>query len=224
VPHVRSHPTRSPIVTEQPCKAFTERLAAVYAFYGKPFSRQILSVWWGALRNYDDAAVADALNRHATDPDRGQFLPRPADLVRLMAGSTQDAALIAWSRVERAIRSVGIYQSVVFEDAITHAVIADMGGWMKLCGVIEDELPFRAKEFENRYRGYRVRGVLDSYPRHLPGLAESQNGAGGFKTGPPIMVGDERRCQAVYAGGSAKHAIGLKPLPLAAALGVEEAA
>jgi Domain of unknown function (DUF6475) len=199
----------------QPPKAFSERLAAVYAFYGKVFSRQILSVWWGALRNYDDAAVADALNRHAIDPDHGQFLPKPADLVRLMCGSTQDTALVAWSNVERAIRSVGIYQSIVFDDAITHAVINDMGGWVKLCGVTEDELPFRAKEFENRYRGYRTRGHIDSYPRHLAGLAEGQNSAGGFKVEPPIMIGNHDRCLEVYRGGRESVAIWLKPIPLA---------
>lgn len=200
----------------QPSKSFIERLAAVYAFYGKEFNRQILSVWWGALRSYDDAAVADALNRHATDPDHGQFLPKPADLVRLMSGSTQDAALVAWANVERAIRSVGIYQSVVFDDAITHAVINDMGGWVKLCGITEDELPFRAKEFENRYRGYRTRGHLETYPRHLPGLAEGQNIAGGFKVEPPIMVGNHDRCQIVYAGGNQRQALQFKPLPIAA--------
>lgn len=201
---------------QQPSKAFIERLAAVYAFYGKDFNLQILSVWWGVLKTYDESAVFDALTRHAGDPDHGQFLPRPADIVRLIQGGTQDSALVAWSKVERAVRSVGIYESVIFDDAIIHSVISDMGGWIKLCGITEDELPFRAKEFENRYRGYRTRGHLSTWPRHLIGIAESQNGQRGFNVAPPIMIGDADRCQLVYRGGSNSPALQFKPLPATA--------
>ena len=96
---------------------------------------QIASCWVGceALtriardhRLTDLRAVADALNRHAVNPDNGQFLPKPADIVRLINGNTVDRALVAWSTVERAIRSTGPYQSVVFDspEIIGLAVVA----------------------------------------------------------------------------------------------------
>src|SRR5689334_9899663 len=90
---------------------FTTRLQCVYDFYGKELSEFALEVWWEAMRPYDFTAVKDALNRHAVNPDNGQFPPKPADVVKLIGGGTQDAALVAWSKVDKAIRHVGPYQS-----------------------------------------------------------------------------------------------------------------
>src|SRR5260363_431940 len=90
--------------------AYPERFQAliqgVYDFYGKDLSRFTLSLWWCAMRPYDLAAVTDALNRHCVNPDTGQFLPKPADVVRMLGGSTQDAALIAW---RKSIRRCGVW-------------------------------------------------------------------------------------------------------------------
>ncbi len=184
--------------------AFKTVMHGVYALYGKDISPGVMDIWWGAMRPFDFAAFRDAMNRHATDPDRGQFLPKPADVIRLMVGSTQDTALIAWAKVDRAVRSVGTYVSVVFDDPIIHAVISDMGGWVSMGQRGEDEWPFVAKEFETRYRGYRTRGTPGQYPRTLTGIAESGNALTGFKTQPPVLIGDERGAQAVLAAGSAQ--------------------
>ena len=190
----------------------------MYAFYRQEFNPLILSVWWSALKTYDEAAVADALSRHTVDPDKGQFCPRPADVVRLIQGGKLDASMLAWSKVERAIRSVGRYSSVVFDDPIIHAVVYDMGGWVKLCEITEDELPFRAKEFETRYAGYRTRGRLETYPKHLTGEAEGHNRAGGYRVDPPVMIGDHRACQIVFQGGASRPVMEFKPLPVKAAV------
>jgi len=181
---------------------FRAVLQGVFALYGKDMSPAVMDIWWGAMRPFDLAAFRDVMNRHATDPDRGQFLPKPADVIRLMAGSTQDSALIAWAKVDRAVRSVGTYASVVFDDPIIHAVIVDMGGWVSMGQRSEDEWPFVAREFENRYRGYRTRGTAGTYPRTLTGLAESSNALTGFKTQPPVLIGNEQAAQAVLAAGS----------------------
>src|SRR5438132_401555 len=112
---------------------FQTLMQGVYDFYGKDLSKFALSVWWQAMRPYDFHAVTEALNRHCVNPDAGQFMPKPADVVRMMQGSTQDAALVAWSKVERAVCGVGSYQSVVFDDPLVHRVVYEMGGWIALC-------------------------------------------------------------------------------------------
>ena len=126
--------------------------------------------------------------------------------------------MIAWSAVERGIRSVGPYRSVVFDDAITHAVINDMGGWINLCAVDDDELPFKANEFQNRYRGYRTKGRLENYPGHLVGIAEGQNIAGGHKVDAPLMIGNPEKCQLVYRAGNDGSGLTFKPLPVDSAV------
>lgn len=177
-------------------------LQGVYDFYGKDLSEFALSVWWEAMRPFDFAAVRDALNRHCVNADGGQFLPKPADVVKLLAGGTQDAALMAWAKVDRTVRCVGTYRSVCFDDPIINAVIADMGGWVAF-GTKEDrEWPFVAKEFETRYRGYRLRGHLESYPRVLPGIVERDNASRGFAHTEIVLIGNAEAAQRVLAGGS----------------------
>lgn len=182
--------------------AFKRRLAGCFALYSKDLSDIVLSVWWECMKPYDLEAVADALNRHAVNPDNGQFVPKPADIVKLISGGTQDGALLAWTKVERGIRSVGPYQSAVFDDAAIHAVLSDMGGWVSLCNVSDDELPFKRNEFVTRYRGFRSVGRIDVYPKHLPGIAEAQNSQGGYRIDPPIMIGNPAHCRLVFKGGS----------------------
>jgi hypothetical protein len=176
-------------------------LQGVYDFYAKDLSEFALSVWWAAMKPFDLPAVKDALNRHCVNPDGGQFLPKPADVIKLLAGGTQDASLVAWSKVDRAVRSIGTYRSVCFDDPIVNAVISDMGGWVSLGIKREDEWPFVAREFENRYRGYRLRGRGEVYPRHLPGIAERDNMARGLSHAEVVLIGNAEAAQRVMDGG-----------------------
>jgi len=191
--------------------AFKALLTGVHSFYGRDLSEFAISVWWEAMRPFDFAAVRDALNRHAVNPDNGQFCPKPADVVRLLQGSTQDSALVAWAKVDRAMRSVGPYASVVFDDAVIHRVLHDMGGWVALSKFDEAEWPFRAKEFENRYRGYATR-TLDAWPPRLIGIAESENArAGRDGRAQIVMIGDMTRCESVAAGGTETALLSMQP-------------
>lgn len=202
-------------------KPFRALLGGVFGFYGKDLSEFSLAVWWEAMRPFDLAAVKDALNRHAVNPDNGQFLPKPADVVRLLRGSTIDAALVAWSKVDRAVRHVGPYASVTFDDAVIHRVVADMGGWVALCGGTEDEWPFKAREFENRYRGYANRPP-EEWPRRLTGLEEHENARAGFADRYRIVfVGDETRCRQVASNGSDRPALAISQARPVAAIAAE---
>lgn len=194
--------------------AFAEVIAGVYEFYGKgdTISEFSLGVWWQAMQRYDLAAVRDALGRHCMNPDSGQWLPKPADVVRMLDGGTLDSAQVAWAKVQRAVESVGSYQSVCFDDATINAVLADMGGWIALGAVKLDELPFRQKEFENRYRAYRLRGRLEAYPRALPGIIARDNGAKGHQAPEPVLYGDAGRAALVYQGGRDGTALSMTPL------------
>lgn len=188
-------------MTDADRKPFLARLTGVYALHGKPLSPAVISIWCETMRPFDFAAVADAMNRHAVNPDNGQYLPKPADIVKLIGGNTLDAALLAWSKVEGAVSSVGAYESVCFDDPIINQALLDMGGWVAICHKNVDELPFAAKEFENRYRGYRTRAKLDQWPRQLGGISSSANGQNWFATAPPVLIGDVEQAKRVYLGG-----------------------
>ena len=189
---------------------FHDGIAGVMSFYGKSVSSFALDVWWTALKVYDLAAIVDAFNRHLANPDAGQFAPKPADIIRILQGSSQDSALAAWAKVDLAVRRVGTYCDVVFDDALIHRVIQDMGGWIAFGTKAENEWPFVAKEFENRYRGFRFRGERPQYPPTLIGIATAHNFRKGYKSGTPVLIGQEHLARQVWLGGTDQPALGLK--------------
>jgi hypothetical protein len=181
---------------------FFSLMADVLAFYGKDFSEFAGRVWWEAMRPYDLRAVTDALNRHCVNPDSGQFAPKPADVVKMLGGSTQDSALVAWSKVDRGVREVGTGRSVVFDDPVIHRVVTDMGGWAAFGTKTEDEWPFLRNEFVNRYRGYRMRSETPEYLPVLIGTYQAQNQRLGFESAPPTLIGNPDAAKAVMLSGS----------------------
>ena len=174
---------------------FARVLNGVSAMYRVELSPDVVELWWAVLADYDMAAIKQALTKHLRNPDTGQFMPKPADVVKFMAGTTQDAALLSWAKVHRAVRQVGSYSDVVFDDPIIHAVLQDMGGWIKLCEMLETDVPFRAKEFENRYRAYARNQERPQCLPILTGRANLHNGAHGHALTMPMLIGDEIKCR-----------------------------
>lgn len=172
---------------------FTSLLVAVGELYSKTISAQVIPIWWAALEKYELSAVREAFSRHAVNPDNGQFMPKPADIVRMIGGTTQDAALMAWAAVDKTVRQVGPYQTVVFDDPIIHQCISDMGGWIRLCEGTDDDWPFKAREFENRYRAYSRSGVPVTVPRKMIGIAEANNVQKGYAAPEPVLLGNQQK-------------------------------
>lgn len=185
--------------TEMP--QFSKLMIQVANVYSKPMNAHLIEIYWQVLSEFEYKAVEQALLSHVKNPDVGQFMPKPADIVRYIKGSSQTQALQAWSLVLKTIQRVGAYSSVVFDDPIIHAVIADMGGWISLCSVTEKETPFKAQEFEKRYTGFLTQSPK-SYPKQLTGLTNQENSANGFPTSRPVFIGNTQYALEVYRGGS----------------------
>lgn len=184
-------------------------LSDVHAFYRQDFSEFALNVWSMAMEPFDIAAVERAVGQHAMNPDSGQWCPKPADIVKMLQGSTKDSANIAWSAVDYAIRTRGDQYSVVFDDPLIHRVIEDMGGWIKLCRVDVEQYPFTQNEFVTRYRGYKMRGEVPPYPAKLIGVPEDFNARQGYPVADPVLIGDAHKAQLVLQNGSNSPRIAL---------------
>lgn len=191
-------------------KRFLTVLTGIADYYGKELSEGVITLYWQGLMQYDIAAVEKALWEHTQNPDSGQFMPKIADVTRNLQGRTVDQASIAWSKVDGAVRRIGTYADVVFDDPIIHRVIADMGGWIKFGTVEEKEWPFTANEFKTRYQGYRMRGEVPEYAPVLVGIANAHNGKEGFAKQPPMMIGNEARAKQVMLAGTNEPLIGMR--------------
>lgn len=110
--------------------------------------------------------------------------PQIGEVIEFVGGKVDDRAELEAAKVWQAIRHVGGWKSVVFDDATTQAVIQyTFGGWSKLCGeMLEDQQKWFIKDFVKAYGAYSrqkitVNGVL-------PGRGE---------VGEPMLIGDHQK-------------------------------
>lgn len=176
--------------------AFVALLTQAIGFYSQAVSPFAVGVWWQACEAFELEQVAKALTAHALDPDRGQFAPKPADLVRVLRGTLADRSLIAWGKVLDAMQRVGAYRTVVFDDGAIHAAISDMGGWPAICRGNVDEMAFTQKRFCDLHRAYSARPDA-AYPAQLLGEHAMANRLAGHGAEAPMLVGDAQRAQTV---------------------------
>lgn len=193
---------------------FRELLTDVMAYYGKDCSEFMLTVWWGALHGFELEQVSRALQRHAVDPERGQFAPKVADIVRVLQGTATDRAALAWGKVHEAMSAVGAYTDVVFDDAAIHAVVEDLGGWPKVCRTEVAELSYLQHRFQEAHRAYTERGEFD-YQRRLAGdrSPDHEYTSRGIPMPRPALVGDQARAMQVLRQGNVAGKTLISTLP-----------
>lgn len=204
---------------------FAKAFSALAEYYGKDLSDGVIALYWQGLDRYNIEDIEAAIGRHIQNPDSGQWMPKIADIVRMIEGTTQSASAIAWGKVMRAIGSVGTYNSVCFDDPCIHLAISDLGGWVEMGKCSSEELPFLQNRFDKAYRAYKARGQdLPPHQKYLPGICETTNAAAGHKVDPPLFAGSREGARKVYLGGSnaprlpvhiADMASLVKPIPIA---------
>ena len=147
---------------------FAQLLMQIGELYHKPISPTLLALYWQALIGFEWEAIKAALQAHVQNPECGQYLPKPADIIRSLQGTDTEHAQQAWQQVVEAIRGFGSYNSVTFEDLRIHAAITDMGGWVRLCSTTQSELLYYEKTFKKNYIRYLHHPLLHA-PKTLSG-------------------------------------------------------
>lgn len=128
-------------------------------------------------------------------------IPTPSDIIRHLEGTAEDRGSLAWWHVVRAIRKYGHYESVAFDDPAIHYAIDRMGGWQKVCNILEEELPFREREFIKLYaRGERC-ADWDSVPKRFLGFHEINNIQGGWEVPETAYIQTKKESQAKLKSG-----------------------
>ena len=169
---------------------FAMEMAKMSELYQKPMSEAMIALYFDDLAAYAIAAVIAGLRAHRLDPDRGRFFPKPADVVQKVQGDTEARALLAWDDAVAAVIDVGPYESVRFRDPLITRVIAAMGGWPSFYDWSDKEMPFKRKEFCDRYSVY-ARNTRHGEADYLVGLFEGNNALNGFPVKQPVLVGSE---------------------------------
>lgn len=180
---------------------FAEAWTSAMDLYGREVSDMAIELAFHALEPLSIQEVQAGLTAHVRNPDTGQFPPKPADVIRNVHGSSQSAAMEAWAKVDKAIRSVGQYRDVVFDDWKIHAAVEQLGGWIETAQTSADEYPFLRNRFVKLYEGFTVQPPK-RYPYKLLGIASRDNAHGSFERGRPAeqvaVIGDRSKAREVY--------------------------
>jgi hypothetical protein len=193
--------------------SFVQLLIRTAEGYGKKLSELAIDEYWLTLAHYDFHLVATTIKRLKHTAANSNFMPTTADIVQAMTGNTEIRALRAWNKTLTAMSTPGCYESVVFDDPVIHAVIHDLGGWVKWCLINEKQLQFEKHTFLKLYSGYLQQGLLN-YPNKLIGLYEQHNSARGYVVKSPYLIGDETLALRVYKSGNDQPRLPIRRLTL----------
>lgn len=181
---------------------FAQVMMGLAENYGQTITPTGISLRFAALANFplqevERAALSIMASRKFSS------MPTVADFLEHLGGGTaEDKAEIEAGKVVEAVRHVGAYRSVVFDDPVTMAVIERaFGGWVRLCqGLTDREEKFFRKDFAKAYGSYSRQGIRDGGV--LLGLAESQNAGRGLEhREAPKLIGDSDKARQVQTMG-----------------------
>jgi len=140
---------------------------------GKSLSEPLQDIYWKALKKYSKEQYEIAIEKIISTYEYNN-LPKPADIVKAIDGSIEQQGSIAWMHVVGAIRNIGAYQSVIFDDPIINTVIQKfMGGWITLCQILEKDLHWKEKDFIGNYEMCKNNPAFDT-PKILSGINMSR--------------------------------------------------
>ena len=160
---------------------FASAIHGTFEIYSvKQVSEQLMDIWWATLKPYDIADVCRALTQYISDPERGQYPPKPADIVRFFEVSEKQAlenlkgqAEMQWLNVMKAISGCGAWRTPKFKDPITAATVNSLGGWPHICSLSKKDLEFMQKRFVSTYTDFERR-PLEQLPTHIAGREDIQ--------------------------------------------------
>jgi len=182
-------------VNEDDLKDFSKLIAGIFGMNQRDASDDVIEIYYRALADYSLDDLKKAFSEHVRNPDCGTFLPKPADIIRILEGDSNKKSLEAWVKAYKAISRAGSGSTVIFDDPIIHAVISVLGGWERFCLEVTDKTEkFIKKEFIDFYKMYLSKDNFD-YPKCLIGRNERINHEKGFSCGKHDIqyIGNSRK-------------------------------
>ena len=165
----------------------TKLLFMTSDYYKETLSEGDINLWLRDLSPFSFDDILSAFGKWRQSSDR---MPKISNIVEIIRGSEEDLALAALIKVENAMSRYGSYTTVVFDDPIIHAVIPELGGWVRTCRLSENEFTWWKKDFRERYQHHLRYGTLTNLPPKLLGIFDEKNLLFGEKPQKPKVVGN----------------------------------
>jgi len=172
-------------------KDFNEGFLALCEMTDKTPSKPYTKFYYEAVKHLDvkewEKSIAHVIqNRKYTN------MPMPAEILEHAQGDPEDAAILAIQKLENAMREVGAYDSVKFDDPVLMVLVSGAeGGWPGLCQMPLDDWKFEKPRLIKAYKALAMRGVRGDI-KHLAGISERANGEAFPEWEPTVhLIGDE---------------------------------
>ena len=188
-------------MTRQDAPRFVSSLTAMGALYERHPEATVIEIYFRALEKFTIVEVEQGISKACSSL---KFFPKPVELIEAITGGSgnlADKAMIEACRVLEAIKNIGTYTTVCFDDPITQAVIVQQfGGWAKFSDMLEENEKWFIKDFCAGYQAFARQNV-----RHygaLPGISMGQNALTGRERGDKtVYIGNVQKAKAVHAQG-----------------------
>ncbi len=154
---------------------FTNCINGLAGYFDKKVEPFLLEIYWKALKKH---SIEDIEQGAFVLIATVRFFPKVVEWIEAMsggAGKIEDIAEIQAVEVLRAVKRIGVYNSVKFDDPVSIAVVQlCYGGWIRLCTeLMSDGEKWFLKDFVKYYRAYKRQNILSHDV--LSGLIEYDN-------------------------------------------------
>ena len=140
--------------TLEEAQAFANLMTGLAENYSSDITPAGMKIRFMALKEFPLQVIEEAVFRMIRSR-RFNSTPNVGDIIAEITGDAGDRAEIEFTKVLDAIRRLGSYRSVKFEDPVTTATIEAMGGWTKICAeMTTDQERFFRREFARIYTSY----------------------------------------------------------------------
>lgn len=176
---------------------FADQMEGLGLTFDKEVSAPLCEIYFRALGEFDRSEIQRAVDQSVTTLT---FFPKPAELIRLIEGTPEEASQGAWVSLENARAKIGYWQSLWIEDpALSQSLLDTFGGWLAFCdsmhvvcdsetgrqiaGLSPEMQRAKQKEFAVNYA--RAKKNPRNVSRYHAGRCESENrnAVGGWKRG-----------------------------------------
>lgn len=167
-------------------KTFKEGIDILCVIFTKEPSEILINTYYLVLKEMSDDQFKNAI-AVILKTKKFHAFPLPAEL--LEAGSekqedktllAKDKALLALEKVKKAIREVGSYRTVIFDDPVICRVIENFSnGWQGICEMSHDDWKFARKDFLKMYEAFYT-NPDGNVPVKLTGRIEHINDITGY--------------------------------------------
>lgn len=110
---------------------FAQKMVKLASAWDSRLSEERVRTYAQALNGVAEADVTKAFNRAIREC---KWFPSVAELLSFIQPSADDAALLAWTRLNSAAASVGAWAPVEIDDSVAaDALVAVFGSWAQFC-------------------------------------------------------------------------------------------